>query len=370
MEVADVGSIRALKRSSHSQTVPLLAQRLVDSALTLIAAGSTNVFSNFARVLEKFDNINSGQALYDAYFSASNPATTVLSPPTTATSTVATGTPAPGFPPPVVRHSRNLVGGYYIDDEQYRDVAVLSVPSFVSTRGAQVEFQAVAEKFLAQSKAAGKKKLIVDLSANGGGTILLGYDLFKLLFPDPKYVPYGATRFRAHEAFNIIGQEFSDAASPYPRGLNLNDSILYVAATTLNYETDVTSGNENFASWEDKLGPNVLGPPSTLDNFTDIIRWNFTDPLTPINSGGITVTGYQTRTEFVQPFAAEDIVILSDGYCASTCTLFTEEMRRQAGIKTFAIGGRPQYADMQAVGGVKGSVRPVPCAKQGEKTKT
>ena len=33
--------------------------------------------------------------------------------------------------------------------------------------------------FLNESRAAGKRRLIIDLQANGGGTILLAYDLFK-----------------------------------------------------------------------------------------------------------------------------------------------------------------------------------------------
>jgi len=82
---------------------------------------------------------------------------------------------------------------------------VLSVPSFVSVSGAQIEFQQVAKDFLAQAKAAGKTKLIIDVSANGGGTILQGYDLFKQLFPAIE--PYAAAdRFRASESVKLIGE--------------------------------------------------------------------------------------------------------------------------------------------------------------------
>lgn len=52
-----------------------------------------------------------------------------------------------------------------------------------------------------------KTKLIIDVSANRGGTVLQGYDLFTQLFP--ALLPYGANRFRAHEAFDLIGQEIS-----------------------------------------------------------------------------------------------------------------------------------------------------------------
>ena len=50
-----------------------------------------------------------------------------------------------------------------------------------------------------------------------------------------------------------------------------------------------------------------------------------------------------------------------DGYCASTCTLFSEFMRIQAGIKSIAFGGRASTSAngtvpiIQAIGGTKGA---------------
>lgn len=55
------------------------------------------------------------------------------------------------------------------------------------------------------------------------------------------------------------------------------------------------------------------------------------------------------------PFKAENIVILTDGYCASTCTIFSELMTKQAGVKTIALGGRSNSEPIQAIGGVKGT---------------
>lgn len=74
---------------------------------------------------------------------------------------------------------------------------------------------------------------------------------------------------------------------------------------------------------------------------------------------GEEITGYGSRTNFTQPFAAEDIVMIYDGYCASTCTIFSEFMRTQAGVKSIAYGGRPSGDSstpiIQAIGGVKGA---------------
>lgn len=83
---------------------------------------------------------------------------------------------------------------------------------------------------------------------------------------------------------------------------------------------------------------------------------NLSDPLTPDNSGGIYVSGYLNRSNITaQPFAAKNIVVVYDGYCASTCTIFSEFMRQQANVKTIALGGRPTRDIIQAVGGVKGT---------------
>jgi hypothetical protein len=43
------------------------------------------------------------------------------------------------------------------------------------------------------------------------------------------------------------------------------------------------------------------------------------------------------------------------GYCASTCTLFSEFMRLKAGVKSIAFGGRPNTDQIQAIRGAKGA---------------
>lgn len=69
------------------------------------------------------------------------------------------------------------------------------------------------------------------------------------------------------------------------------------------------------------------------------------------------MTGYGFRKNFTRPFGGpENIVLLFDGYCASTCTLFSQFMKWDAGVKSIAMGGRPEIqGKIQGVGGVKGS---------------
>ena len=336
------------------------------------ANGTTATNQNFARVLAAgFANITSGEDVYSTYFAVpeeafdnafalvSSTSSAAIATSTAGNSTasatvaaVATSTPAPGYPVPVVREKSNLNSGYYIDAPGYEDVAVLVMPSFVSTDSDEIPFQAVNTYFLEAARAANKTKLIIDVSANGGGTILQGYDIFKQLFP--QILPYGATRFRAHEAFNLLGEQVSYLAGLAPRSLSDNDTYQDIESSAFNYRTDADVNYEPFTSWAEKYGPHAFGPEP--DNFTSIIRWNLSDVLIPLNSGGIDISGYGNRTNFTtSPFATENIIVIYDGYCASTCTIFSELMRQQGGVKTIALGGRPSTDIMQAVGGVKGT---------------
>lgn len=314
-----------------------------------------------------FKGITDGASVYQKFLTGPPPTpsqsaapsgnSTVPTPSATATaSATPTPIPAPGYPPPVIREIHNLIGGYYLEDT-YSDVAVLSVPSFVGI-DAQEEFQDTAVKFLAAAKAAGKKKLVVDVSGNGGGTILLGYDLYKLLFPND--IDHAAAdRFRAFESTNEIGKKFSEVAGTFPRVLvdpkvnetlsDLNDNI---GSSVFNYRTDIDVNSKNFPSWPAKFGPiNSKG-----DQFTNLFRWNLSDVLLPLNSGGVYVHGYGPLKNYTQqPFANEDIVVVTDGYCASTCTIFSELMRQRAGVKYISLGGRSRSGITQAVGGVKGT---------------
>lgn len=125
-------------------------------------------------------------------------------------------------------------------------------------------------------------------------------------------------------------------------------------SSVFNYRTDDNVAYHPFLSWKEKYGPVTLGPGQ--DHYTNLIRWNLSDVLTPVNSGGIDVSGYLNRTNItMQPFLAENIVVVTDGYCASTCTIFSEFMRQQAGVKYISLGGRPNSDITQAVGGTKGT---------------
>ncbi|KAL1601612.1 hypothetical protein SLS60_006527 [Paraconiothyrium brasiliense] len=294
------------------------------------ANGTTRTIANTARTLVSFSNVTSGEDLrrkivYDEGSTARPVRPSLNTRVSRATIPSTQAIVPPGYPAPVVAGPTNLINGFYIDGPGYENVAVLQVPSFVSSSFAEAPFQATSKKFLEKAWNEGKTKLVIDVQANGGGTILQGYDLFKQLFP--ALDPYGANRFRYNEALDLVGQAFS-------------------GSSYFDYHTDQTVDGKPFESWAQKVGPNVVDG----HNYTALDRWNLTDIYVPFQAG-INVTGSSNITRW----KAQDIVLVTDGYCASTCSIFAELLTQQGGVKTIAMGGRSNANKIQAVGGVKGA---------------
>jgi len=68
------------------------------------------------------------------------------------------------------------------------------------------------------------------------------------------------------------------------------------------------------------------------------------------------VYGYDSNpANTSQPYLAEDIIILSDSLCSSTCALFMEMMHHEAGVRTVVAGGLPHYGPMQTPSMTRGA---------------
>ena len=87
-----------------------------------------------------------------------------------------------------------------------------------------------------------------------------------------------------------------------------------------------------------------------VDLYSAVSRWNLTDIWIPYQ-GGINVTGPSNETRW----KPENVILLTDGYCASTCSIFAELLTHEAGVKTVVFGGRSNANKIQAIGGVKGA---------------
>lgn len=219
--------------------------------------------------------------------------------------------------------------------------------------------------FIRKAKAEGKTKMIFDLRGNGGGNAILGYDTFKQVYPQANQDPFGGTRFRANDALNAAGKITQDflAGKTYAqsnqtafqeafgRGTTQND--IFGLTSGFNYEHILDVNNKAFTSWDQLFGPDRANG----DTFTNTLRYNYSDSISTTYNGfsviGFNANANETRTP--QPFQAQDMVMLLDGMCSSTCAIAAELLKNQGAVRTIAIGGRPQPGPMQGVGGTKGA---------------
>ncbi|KAF3040604.1 hypothetical protein E8E11_000248 [Didymella keratinophila] len=292
-----------------------------------------------------FTNVTDGTSFFDT-FCRGLPAPTVPAPedpvPTesqepiettevnTATPT-ATSLPVPtlvGYPKPEVIANSKVVAGYILDSN-YSNVAVLVFPS-MDTKLNFSDGQEAVRSFLHTSVQQGKKKLVVDLRGNGE--------------------PYGGARYRAHEAFQDYSAALADVAANQTTQSDEDDVSDGGTSTSFLWSNILDANQEPYTSFKDYYGPDEL----QNDTFTSVRRYNFS--RTP---GGhpspVNLTGYGVIPASTQPFMAENIVIVQDGLCGSTCAIFAELMREQGKVQTIAIGGRPMTGPMQGVGRSKGS---------------
>lgn len=266
---------------------------------------TTTVYENSARVIGNFTGVTDGESFYQTFCTGPTPTAAAASAPTTTSTSTSTAlVTATGYPLPVVITKDEIVSGYYLPSDP--SVAVLSLLAFESESPA--EFQAVMQTFIADAVAAGKTKLIIDLAANGGGYILQGYDAFRQLFP--QIVQDGFTRYRDSEALRVMGEQFSSVIPANYSPATASDEIINIYESTPDYRYDLDLEDKHFRSEEQKFHPRTF----MGDNFTSIIRWDLNDPLTTINETyglGMEITGYGSRRNFTQPFAAENIVMVS-----------------------------------------------------------
>ncbi|KAK7744698.1 hypothetical protein SLS62_010117 [Diatrype stigma] len=306
-----------------------------------------------------FDGIESGEDFYSKFCDPDNAEGTTAA--ATAASTSSSraeereSVDEVVFPDPVVKDSgANETFGFFLTDPGYDDVAVLSVSSFAGEGVESVEyltnFQEVVASFLDQSKQAGKKRLIVDLSANGGGFVVAGFELFAQIFPNISQ--FGADNMRLSDSLsdiaNVIGGLPADFQPTTP-----NEAAALQALTQSSVLSNLIPGGvftpagEMFASVDDIVAPVALQG----DEFTAYQNTPLNMPASDFN-----LTGTGSRADPPPAvFAPSDVVLLTDGTCGSTCTIFSYLMILEAGVRTVTAGGRPRPGPIQAIAGVEGA---------------
>lgn len=266
----------------------------------------------------------------------------------------------PSFPRNPAVSQRNLWQGGFVSGHILEDmsVGVLSIPSFqtipgeLDDAGSSLSFSEAVRKFIRKAKDAKVERIVIDLSGNGGGNILQGLDTFKQLFPDVE--PPFAVRGAATPNHNVLGRLLTriiDSNGSLFSDSSLEDvssmAPLIALVTTISTDTD----GKSWESYDDFFGPVEYNG----GNFTNVARYDLSAPeiTIPLNQN---VTGYGDNTvDYAPPWTGENIILLHDGTCASTCAIFSNLMKGHADVRSVVVGGVPQHGPMQGVGGTRGS---------------
>ncbi|KAK4979560.1 hypothetical protein LTR28_003900 [Elasticomyces elasticus] len=247
--------------------------------------------------------------------------------------------------PDLATDGTGFVTGYYL---QGKETAVLSIPSFQEYGTGVPTFSKTIGYFVGNATAAGVKKVVIDLQQNGGGDDLLAYDAFQHFFPNTATT--GGSRMRAHEYTNAMGETLTDFWESRDR-----DSFWYYGLSNDEWVAPLrlNATGQNFRSWQEFYGLHA----EHNDNFTFFQQYDLSNVIFDKEAlGGYTPYGYADNpANSAQPWDASNIVILTDGLCSSTCTLFVEMMHYEQGVKTVVVGGRPEHGPMQAASGSRGA---------------
>ncbi|KAF3282344.1 hypothetical protein TWF970_001754 [Orbilia oligospora] len=248
--------------------------------------------------------------------------------------------------PDVTDGKGGIFAGYFLKSE----TAVLQLTSFAPECWSDVPQTIKAiSNFLKMCRKRNAKKLIIDITNNGGGYIMLGYDLFLQLFPQT--VPYSGQRNRANPGGLVEARAFDYITfEMFEKLVNHNSTLssLAFAATWSNWAHSVILNDdyEKFKDVNELIGHSKINK----DRYSSLWRFNVFEPIF-----GLGVHDY-TKDNLTPPFEPENIILLTDGQCSSTCSTFSEFMQTLKGVKSVSVGGIPTPGrGMPLVGGVRGS---------------
>jgi Peptidase family S41 len=157
------------------------------SVTITFANGTEQEYFNYAITPHSFDGVDSGEAFYFKFCNATEKslasqtnAGAIVQRQATATPSstpVPVSQPRTQYPAPVVVSADGTLAGYFLNGTGYENTAVLSILAMSETDAAGCK-QALS-KFLAMCTNSGMTNLIIDISNNGGGSIIVGYEYFK-----------------------------------------------------------------------------------------------------------------------------------------------------------------------------------------------
>lgn len=191
-----------------------------------------------------------------------------------------------------------------------KKTAVIQIPTFGPSnmrsfgRTLKQGFKKIAERKLS--------RVIVDVSNNGGGIICLGYTVARMLIPE--YHPYGANDMA------VVPLSLAYAQAAIDR--NVTDTYW---SPTMWYKADSNETLANDMSWfvpgVNHTRGGVEGTYSELFRDSCDIYFKVLPPPEGLD------------------FTPDEVKVLTNGYCFSTCALLSRHMQEYTKVETVVVGG-------------------------------
>ncbi|KAF7316315.1 Peptidase S41 family protein ustP [Mycena indigotica] len=207
------------------------------------------------------------------------------------------------------------IGTFYLQKDG--KTGVLALGSF---SGANYDtMQSSLLQGLQSLKALGATQLIIDVTNNGGGYICVAHWLHRIIIgPKSTTVPEAGldTKARSGPLAQQVVQKLIDEK------LDPNQELLY---NPLNWNN---AQNVQFKADENWLVPPVK---KIINGHPDAFSQRLGQECQP--------DGFTTTPPDVGFFEPSKIVIVSNGRCASSCSLFSITMAKEEGVRTVVVGG-------------------------------
>ena len=221
----------------------------------------------------------------------------------------------PGLP--AAGGSRNAAQFYLLKDGK---TGVLALGSFSDTD--YFPFLNSLLEGLNSLKSQGATQLIVDVTNNGGGFVCAAHWLHRILAgPKSTTVPQAGLDTAARDG--PLAQLMSKAIASDPK---LDPSILLLY-NPLNW---ADANHHQFAATDDWLQPPV---PRTINGRQDAFSQRLGSDCPP-------EFNFPANIPETALFDPKKVVIVSNGRCASSCSLFSITMSKEEGTKTVVVGGK------------------------------
>ncbi|KAK7685580.1 hypothetical protein QCA50_011447 [Cerrena zonata] len=215
--------------------------------------------------------------------------------------------------------SNGVAQFYLLDDKK---TGVLALGSFSASSFAGLQ-QAMLDG-LVNLKSQGASQLIVDVTNNGGGFICLAHWLHRIIVgPASTTVPQAGldTETRAGPLAQLIVKTIVAD----PSKVDPDDELLY---NPINWASVNTAGAQTqFGATDDWLEPLQK---KTINGRADAFSPRMSDICQP----------FDIAPPSEQLFDPKKVVIVNNGRCASSCSLFSITMAKKQGSKTVVLGGK------------------------------